>query len=74
MRTEPALIVSAITAAAAAILALLAAFGLDLTGDQQTAILGVLTVLGPLVAGAITRGKVFSPASVEDLDRGAHEA
>lgn len=64
MKTEPALTVGAITAAVSAILALLVAFGLDLSDDQTAAILGVVAVLAPLVATAITRGKV-TPAGRE---------
>lgn len=79
MNKEPAAIISAVTAAVTAVLALLVAFGLELTGDQQAAILGVAAVVAPLVAGLVTRSAVFSPASVERLlaggnEPGAHEA
>tara|TARA_R100001244_G_scaffold6385_8_gene7500 strand:+ start:604 stop:813 length:210 start_codon:yes stop_codon:yes gene_type:complete len=60
-KTEPAL-VAGITAAVAAVLALLVAFGLDMTAEQQTAILGVVAVVAPLVAAIVTRSKV-TPAN-----------
>lgn len=58
MNREPALTVGTVTAAVTAVLALLVAFGLDLTDDQRNAILGVVAVLAPLVATVVTRGKV----------------
>ena len=60
-KTEPAL-VAGITAAVAAVLALLVAFGLDMTAEQQTAILGIVAVVAPLVAAIVTRSKV-TPAN-----------
>lgn len=65
IRTEPAVIVSTATAAVTAVIALLVAFGLNLTQEQTAAILGVVAVGAPVVAGALTRGKVYAPASVE---------
>lgn len=53
--TEPAVTVASITAAVAAVLALLAAFGLPVSPEQQTAILGVVAVIGPLVVGVLAR-------------------
>ena len=58
MTREPLVTVGAITAAVAACIGLLVAFGVDLTGDQQTAILGVVAVVAPLVVAALTRSKV----------------
>ena len=56
--TEPALTAGTITSAVTAVLSLLVAFGLGLTDDQQTAILGVVAVLAPLVVAIVTRPKV----------------
>lgn len=64
MKREPAITVGTVSAAVAAILALLVAFGLDVTEEQQTAILGVVAALGPIVAGVLIRGKV-SPVDVD---------
>lgn len=57
-KPEPALSVAAVIAALSALLALLVSFGVSLTADQTAAILGFAGVAGPLVAGAIIRGKV----------------
>tara|TARA_R100000655_G_C2995376_1_gene193653 strand:+ start:1624 stop:1827 length:204 start_codon:yes stop_codon:yes gene_type:complete len=56
-KSEPA-VVNGIVAAAAAVIALLVAFGLDLDDTQQAAILGVVAVLAPIVAAIVTRSKV----------------
>lgn len=58
MNREPAAIIGSITAAASAIIALVVAFGLDLSDEQTAAILGVVAVVAPIVAGFVTRGKV----------------
>jgi hypothetical protein len=58
MKNEPAVAVGTITAVVTALLALLTAFGLSLSADQTAAILGVVAVLGPLVAAFVTRSKV----------------
>lgn len=55
MKNEPAVTVASITAGVTAILGLLTAFGLPLTDEQTTAILGVVAVIGPLVVGFIAR-------------------
>jgi hypothetical protein len=64
---EPALAVGAVTAAVGAILALLVAFGLDLTTEQTTAVLGAATFLAPLVSAWFTRSRVYSPQTVARL-------
>lgn len=58
MNREPLLTVGTMTGAVTAIIALLVAFGLDLTGEQQTAILAVVAVAAPFVVAAVTRPKV----------------
>jgi hypothetical protein len=58
MDREPLITRAGITAAAAAVVAVLVAFGLDLTDDQQRAILGVVAVAAPLVVAVVTRHKV----------------
>ncbi len=63
MKREPAITVGTISAAGAAILTLLVAFGLDITEEQQTAILGVVAAVGPIVTGLLIRRKV-SPVEV----------
>ena len=62
MKNEPAITIGTISAAVSAVIALLVAFGVPLTEDQQIAILGVVASLGPIVAAVITRNFV-SPAA-----------
>lgn len=52
---EPTLTVSGISAAVAAIIALLVAFGLNLSVEQTAAIMGVVSVLAPIAVGVIAR-------------------
>lgn len=59
---EPAAVTATITALVAALITLVVAFGLDLTKEQEVAIIGITAVLAPIIAGLITRTKV-SPAS-----------
>ena len=54
-KAEPAVKIGTISAAVAAVLYLLVVFGVPLTDEQQTAILAVVTVVGPLVAGVVIR-------------------
>lgn len=63
MSTEPVR-TTTISAAVAAVLALAVAFGLDLTQEQTAAILGVVAVAGPIIAGLIARKKVTPNAKV----------
>lgn len=72
MKREPLVTVATITAAVTAALTLLTAFGLDLSGDQQTAILGVVAVAAPLIVAAITRGKVTPANTAGDDYLGEH--
>jgi hypothetical protein len=67
MYREPAITIGTITAAVAAVLALLASFGLHITDDQQTAILAVVAVAGPFIVGALIRPRVSSPATTDRL-------
>jgi hypothetical protein len=67
--SEPALAVGTVTAAAGAVLALLVAFGLNLTSAQTASILGVTTVAAPLVSAWFTRGRVYSPKTVARMMR-----
>ena len=58
MNNEPLWTVAGITAAVTALIALLTAFGLDLTEAQSNAILGVVAVLAPTVVALVARSKV----------------
>lgn len=70
MNREPVLTVASITSLVAAVIALLVAFGLPLTNDQQNAILGVVALASPLVVAAFSRPKVTPIASPRG-ERGA---
>lgn len=58
MTREPLLTVGGIVAAVTALLACLVAFGLDLTDDQQAAVIGVAGVVAPILVAVLTRPKV----------------
>jgi hypothetical protein len=64
---EPLVNVGWITAAAAALLAALVAFGLNLTQAQTGAVLTVVTVAAPLIVAVVGRRRVFSPATVRTM-------
>ena len=58
MSSEPLVTVASITAGVAAIIALLVSFGIPVTPEQQTAILGVVAVVAPVVVALVARGRV----------------
>ncbi len=58
MTTEPAVTIGTVTALVSAVLALLVTFGVDISDDQQNAILALVGVLAPIVAGVLIRRKV----------------
>lgn len=67
--TEPAITIGGVSAGIAAIIALLVAFGIPITEDQQIAILGVVAAVGPIVTAIITRRFVVPTGAVaEELD------
>ena len=67
MRSEPAVIVGTITAFVTAAIGLLVAFGLDITDQQQNAILSLVAVIAPVIAGVIIRSKVYAPDTVREI-------
>ena len=58
MSNEPVLTAASISAVVSAVLALLVAFGLDLSETQTAAILGVVGAVVPLVTAVVARAKV----------------
>ena len=64
--TEPVAVATAIPTAVGAVLTVLVAFGVHLTQDQLTGILGAIAAITAL-AGAVARSKVWSPAGVRRL-------
>ena len=64
MKNEPLVTLASITAGATALLALLVAFGIPITQEQQVAILGVVAVAAPFVVAIAGRGRVTPNGSV----------
>lgn len=64
MKNEPLVTLASITAGATALLALLVAFGIPITQEQQIAILGVVAVAAPFVVAFAGRGQVTPNANV----------
>ena len=58
MKNEPLVTRATVTSAVTAVLALLVAFGVDLSNEQRAAVLGIAAVVAPLVVAAITRHRV----------------
>jgi ABC-type Fe3+-siderophore transport system permease subunit len=58
MNTEPAVTIGSIVALVGAVLTLLVVFGVEITDAQQKAIIAVVTVGGPILAGLLIRRKV----------------
>ena len=75
MNREPVAIIGALTAAVAAVLGLLVAFGLPITEEQQSAILAAIGPVAALIVGAafLIRSKVYAPATVEKIAADAHK-
>lgn len=75
-KTEPARLVSAITAALTAIFSVVAAFGLPISDAQQTAILGAVApiVAAIMLAGEIIRGQVTPVKKAQDKIDAAYQA
>lgn len=65
LEREPSQIIGYITAVATAIIALLVAYGFDIDQTKQAAILGVIAVLAPAIAGIVIRFNVWAPQSVQ---------
>jgi hypothetical protein len=73
MTNEPAVTTGTITAIVTALIAVLVAFGLPLTSDQQDAILGLIAVAAPLVAAVIIRPKVTPNSKVISANKEAQK-
>lgn len=61
---EPAITAASVTALAAAVLALLVAFGVQITPQQRDAFLGLLAVLAPLWVALLVRPHVTPNARI----------
>lgn len=62
-KREPVLSVGSISALVSAVLALIVVLGVSLPEGFEAALLGVIAAGGPIVAGLITRSKVWSDES-----------
>lgn len=71
MRREPLVTVAFVLAAVGAILALLKAFGVDVTNEQQAAISGITSVIAPLLVAVLVRPKVTPVADPPAVRRRA---
>ena len=58
MKNEPAITSGSVTALVTALVGLLVAFGVPLSTEQQTAIIGLVAVAAPIVAALLIRRKV----------------
>lgn len=69
LNKEPAVIVTAVSGAMTAVIGLLVAFKIDVTQDQQNAIIACVSAFSALIAllGPILRSYVWSPNSVKDV-------
>ena len=76
LKSEPAVIVSTITALLTALIGFGAAFGLDLDEDQRNAVIGVVAPAVAVIAmvGPVIRGFVYSPDSTQKLVNAAEKA
>lgn len=64
---EPALTVGMVLSAVTALLSLLVAVGLPVSGRVQAAILAVIATVAPIVTALWARGRVYSPQTVARL-------
>lgn len=60
---EPAISIGSISALVSAVLALVVVLGVSLPDGFEAALIGVIAAAGPIIAGIITRSKVWSEES-----------
>ena len=68
MNREPLVSAASITALVSAVVAVLAAFGLDLSQDQTAALVGLVAVVAPLIVALVVRPKVTPVADPRTVD------
>lgn len=64
MTDDPSALWGAVVALVGAVVALLVAFGVELTDQQVQAILGLFAAVGPLVTALLIRRTAWRPSSV----------
>lgn len=67
MEREPVAIVNAVTAAIQSVILAVVAFGLKLSGDQISAVMGAVIAIGAVVQTVIARNSVYSPETVANM-------
>lgn len=65
---EPVITGALIQSFVTSVLTLIVAFGVDLTKEQTTAIVGITAVVAPVIVAMWQRHKVVPVASVEESD------
>ena len=75
-KSEPAVVVSTVTALLTAVIGFGAAFGLDVSEEQRNAIIGCVAPAVALIAmiGPVIRQFVYSPESTQKLVNAAESA
>lgn len=63
MKNEPVITIGGVSAVISAIIALVVVLGVQLPDGLEAAIIGVVAAAGPIVAGLISRRKVWSENS-----------
>lgn len=67
MKSEPTITITTITTLVSAVFVLLVAFGLDISSDQQTAILAIIGSVYPVVTALWVRKSVYAPDTVQQI-------
>jgi hypothetical protein len=68
MNNSPLLTTAAVTSLVAAVISVLVAFGIQLTADQQTAIMGLVTVASPWAVWLVGRNYTTALSNPTDED------
>lgn len=72
--SDPSGLYGSVVSLIGAVLALLVAFGVDLTDEQTAVILGVATAAGPIVTAVLIRRRAWAPESHQAATERAYEA
>lgn len=67
MDQEPSITIGVISTVVASALTMAVSFGAPISQEQQTAILGFVAAVGPLVTALLIRRQVYSPQSVRRM-------
>ena len=67
MDQEPSITIGVISTVVASALTMAVAFGAPITQEQQTAILGFVAAVGPLITALFIRRRVYAPQTVRRM-------